>query len=192
MAKLESSIKNMVLCLALVTLLASALLCGTYALTKKPIDQTMKNDKEAAIKNVLPDKNAQVGEAVEITLKGYKDPMVIYPATVNGELVGAAIETYDNNGYGGKLKIMVGLAKDGTVSDYSILETAETPGLGMKAEEWFRAKGDIRGKNPETTKFSPTKDGGDIDAITASTITSRAFLTAVQKAYEAFKEYQTK
>ncbi|MEE3413171.1 MAG: FMN-binding protein, partial [Bacteroidales bacterium] len=65
-------------------------------------------------------------------------------------------------------------------------------GLGMKAEEWFRAKGDIRGKSPATTKFSPTKDGGDIDAITASTITSRAFLTAVQKAFDAFMKYQNK
>lgn len=192
MAKLESSIKNMVLCLSLVTLLASALLCGTYALTKEPIDATMKNDKDTAIKNVLPDKKAEIGEPQQIKLDGYDEPFVIYPATLNGELIGAAVETYDKNGYGGKLKIMVGLAKNGTISDYSILETAETPGLGMKAEEWFRAKGDIRGKSPATTKFSPTKDGGDIDAITASTITSRAFLTAVQKAFDAFMKYQNK
>ncbi|MBR1769397.1 MAG: RnfABCDGE type electron transport complex subunit G [Bacteroidales bacterium] len=192
MAKLESSMKNMVLCLALVTLLASALLCVTYALTKEPIDTTKNSEKETAIKNVLPDKSAQVGEPAKVSLEGYNDAFVIYPATLNGELVGAAVETYDNNGYGGKLKVMVGLSNDGTVSDYKILETAETPGLGMKAEDWFRAKGDIRGKNPETTKFSPTKDGGDIDAITASTITSRAFLTSVQKAYEAFKKYQNK
>ena len=182
----------MVLCLSLVTLLASALLCGTYALTKEPIDATMKNDKDTAIKNVLPDKKAEIGEPQQIKLDGYDEPFVIYPATLNGELIGAAVETYDKNGYGGKLKIMVGLAKDGTISDYSILETAETPGLGMKAEEWFRAKGDIRGKSPATTKFSPTKDGGDIDAITASTITSRAFLTAVQKAFDAFMKYQNK
>lgn len=129
----------------------------------------------------MPDKSAVVGNPEEVTLPDYADPFVIYPATVNGELVGAAVETYDNNGYGGKLKVMVGLKLDGTVSDYSILETSETPGLGAKAEDWFRAKGDIRGKNPATSKFTPTKDGGDIDAITASTITSRAFLTSVQK-----------
>lgn len=192
MAKLESSMKNMVICLALVTLLASALLCTTYALTKEPIEMTEKNDKDTAIKDVLPDKKAEIGKEQRISLEGYKDPFVIYPANLNGELIGAAVETYDNNGYGGKIKIMVGLAKDGTVWDYSILETAETPGLGLKAEDWFRAKGDIRGKNPSTTKFSTTKDGGDIDAITASTITSRSFLTAVQKAYEAFMKYQNK
>lgn len=187
MAKLESSMSNMVICLSLVTLIASALLCGTYA-----IERTIKNDKAAAIKNVLPDKKAELGEAKEIQLEGYNDAFIIYPATINGELIGAAVETYDNNGYGGKIKVMVGLTKDGTVSDYSILETSETPGLGLKAEEWFRTKGDIRGKNPATTKFVVNKDGGDIDAITASTITSRAFLNAVQKAYESFMKYQNK
>lgn len=192
MAKLESTMKNMVLSLSMIALVASGLLGGVYALTKGPIDQATKNDKEKAIKAVLPDKSAVVGNPEEVTLPDYAEPFVIYPATVNGELVGAAIETYDNNGYGGKLKVMVGLKLDGTVSDYSILETAETPGLGAKAEDWFRAKGDIRGKNPATSKFTPTKDGGDIDAITASTITSRAFLTSVQKAYEAFLKYQNK
>ncbi|MDO5759864.1 MAG: RnfABCDGE type electron transport complex subunit G [Bacteroidota bacterium] len=192
MAKLESSMRNMVVCLALVTLLASALLCGTYALTKTTIDTATQKDKETAIKNVLPNKEAKLGKAERVSLEGYKDDFVIYPATLDGELVGAAVETYDNNAYGGKIKIMVGLTQDGTISDYSILETAETPGLGMKAEEWFRDKGDIRGKNPATTKFATTKDGGDIDAITASTITSRAFLTAVQKAYESFMKYQNK
>ncbi|MBQ0112797.1 MAG: RnfABCDGE type electron transport complex subunit G [Bacteroidales bacterium] len=192
MAKLESTMKNMVLSLSMIALVASGLLGGVYALTKGPIDQATKNDKEKAIKAVLPDKSAVVGNPEEVTLPDYADPFVIYPATVNGELVGAAVETYDKNGYGGTLKVMVGLKLDGTVSDYSILETSETPGLGAKAEDWFRAKGDIRGKNPATSKFTPTKDGGDIDAITASTITSRAFLTSVQKAYEAFLKYQNK
>lgn len=192
MAKLESTMKNMVLSLSMIALVASGLLGGVYALTKGPSDQAKKNEKEKAIKAVLPDKSAVVGNPEKVTLPDYADPFVIHPATVNGELVGAAVETYDNNGYGGKLKVMVGLKLDGTVSDYSILETSETPGLGAKAEDWFRAKGDIRGKNPATSKFTPTKDGGDIDAITASTITSRAFLTSVQKAYEAFLKYQNK
>ncbi|MBQ9313138.1 MAG: RnfABCDGE type electron transport complex subunit G [Bacteroidales bacterium] len=190
MAKLESTMKNMVLSLTLIALVASGLLGAVYALTKEPIETTNRNDKEKAIKDVLPDKSAIVGSPKEISMEGYADPFVIYPATLNGQLIGATVETYDNNGYGGKIKIMVGLKLDGSISDYHILETSETPGLGAKAEDWFRDKGNIRDKNPETTKFSPTKDGGDIDAITASTITSRAFLTAVQKAYEAFKEYQ--
>lgn len=193
MAKLESSMKNMVMSLTFITLIASALLAGAYALTKDPIDNTAKLNKENAIKEVLPNKDATVGEPIEIKLEGFKDPFYVYSATdKDGQLVGAAVETYNDEGYGGRIRIMVGLDKEGTISNYSILETSETPGLGQKAADWFKAKGDIRGKNPNEVKFTPTKDGGDIEAITASTITSRAFLKAVQSAYDAFIKSQQK
>lgn len=192
MAKLESTMKNMVMSLTFITLIASALLAGAYALTKDTIDQAQIKNKEQAIKDVLPDKSAKVEQAVPITLDNYADPFVVYPATKDGQLVGAAIETYSNEGYGGKIRIMVGMDDKGTISNYTILETNETPGLGAKADEWFRTKGDIRGKSPATTNFKVKKDGGDIEAITASTITSRAFLSAVQCAYDAFQKHQNK
>ncbi len=192
MAKLESSMKNMVLSLGLVTLIASALLAGAYAVTKKPIEQTAATNKEKAIKEVLPDSKAEVGEPIEIMLEGYAEPFVVYPATINNKIVGAAVQTYNDEGYGGRIKIMVGLDKEGTISNYSILETSETPGLGQKADKWFKEKGNICGKNPGKDKFQTTKDGGDVEAITASTITSRAFLKAVQCAYEAFLKTQDK
>jgi Na+-translocating ferredoxin:NAD+ oxidoreductase subunit G len=192
MAKLESTMKNMVMSLTFITLIASALLAGAYALTKDTIDQAQIKNKEQAIKDVLPDKSAKVEQAVTITLDNYADPFVVYPATKDGQLVGAAIETYSNEGYGGKIRIMVGMDDKGTISNYTILETNETPGLGAKADEWFRTKGDIRGKSPATTNFKVKKDGGDIEAITASTITSRAFLSAVQCAYDAFQKHQNK
>jgi Na+-translocating ferredoxin:NAD+ oxidoreductase subunit G len=192
MAKLESTMKNMVMSLTFITLIASALLAGAYALTKDTIDQAQIKNKEQAIKDVLPDKSAKVEQAVTITLDNYADPFIVYPATKDGQLVGAAIETYSNEGYGGKIRIMVGMDDKGTISNYTILETNETPGLGAKADEWFRTKGDIRGKSPATTNFKVKKDGGDIEAITASTITSRAFLSAVQCAYDAFQKHQNK
>jgi Na+-translocating ferredoxin:NAD+ oxidoreductase subunit G len=192
MAKLESTMKNMVMSLTFITLIASALLAGAYALTKDTIDQAQIKNKEQAIKDVLPDKSAKVEQAVTITLDNYADPFVVYPATKDGQLVGAAIETYSNEGYGGKIRIMVGMDDKGTISNYTILETNETPGLGAKADEWFRTKGDIRGKSPAITNFKVKKDGGDIEAITASTITSRAFLSAVQCAYDAFQKHQNK
>ena len=86
------------------------------------------------------------------------------------------------------MKVLVGFDKEGNILGYSILETQETPGLGAKASEWFQkdGKGCIIGKNPSTTRMGVKKgDEGDIDAITASTITSRAFLNAVQAAYQA-------
>ncbi len=180
----------MLLSLTLISLSASALLAGGYVLTKDPIDKAAQDKKDNAIKEVLPKGDITIEEAVEIKLKGYEDAFVIYPAKQGDKLVGCAIETYDNNGYGGKIKTMVGLDAEGKVINYSILEMNETPGLGAKATDWFKAKGDIRGKNPSDANFKVTKDGGEIDAITASTITSRAFIASITNAYEAIVKYQ--
>lgn len=90
-------------------------------------------------------------------------------------------------GFGGELRILVGFTPEGAISGYTVLQSAETPGLGAKAATWFQqgAKGNIIGKNP-ATPLKVSKDGGDVDAITASTITSRAFLKAVNQAYAAY------
>ena len=92
-------------------------------------------------------------------------------------------------GFGGELKVLVGFDVEGNIIDYSLLSHAETPGLGSKAADWFKkgAKGDITGKNPGEAPLVVSKDGGQIDAITASTITTRAFLAAVNSAYGAYK-----
>ena len=84
--------------------------------------------------------------------------------------------------------MLVGFDKDGNIIDYSLLSHAETPGLGSKAADWFKKgqKGDITGKNPGKGALVVNKDGGDVDAITASTITTRAFLNAVNNAYAAY------
>jgi electron transport complex protein RnfG len=192
MAKMESSLKNMILSLTLISLSASALLAGGYVLTKEPIDKAAQDKKNNAIKEVLPKGDITIEEAVEIKLEGYEDAFVIYPAKEGDKLVGCAIETYDNNGYGGKIKTMVGLDAEGKVINYSILEMNETPGLGAKAGEWFKEKGDIRGKLPSDESFKVSKDGGEIDAITASTITSRAFIESIKAAHKAYLKYQQK
>lgn len=192
MAKMESTLKNMVLSLTLISLSASALLAGGYVLTKEPIEKAAQDKKNNAIKEVLPKGDITIGEAVEIKLDGYEDAFVIYPAKQVDEIVACAIETYDNNGYGGKIKTMVGLDKEGKVVNYSILEMNETPGLGAKAGEWFKEKGDIRGKLPSDESFKVSKDGGEIDAITASTITSRAFIESIKAAHKAYLKYQQK
>ena len=96
-------------------------------------------------------------------------------------------EPVEANGY--TLEILVGFNEDGNILGYTILATVETPGLGVKADTWFQegGKGNIIGRNPGEKELAVSKDGGDIDAITASTITSRAFLNAVNAAYQAFK-----
>lgn len=194
MAKLESSLKNMVMSLAIISFGASAILGGVYVLTKKPIEDAAELKKTNAIKEVLPqNNNMKIGKAVEVTLDSYTEKFIVYPAFENDKLIAVAVETFDNNGYGGQIKSMVGFDAEGNIVNYAILSMSETPGLGEKVTSWFKTERnnqDIRGKKPSEESFKVSKDGGEIDAITASTITSRAFLSSVKTAYNVFIEYQ--
>ncbi len=91
-------------------------------------------------------------------------------------------------GFGGEIRVIVGFDTEGKLLNYSVLQHAETPGLGAKMQEWFRTdknRQSVLGRNLSDGELKVTKDGGDVDAITASTITSRAFLNAVNRAYSA-------
>ena len=190
MKKLESSLKNMALALTGFSVLAGGLLGWVNDATAEPIAQANAKALSDAIAVVVPgfDNNpAEAPETVELNGVSYK----IYKATKGGEPIGAAVEA-SANGFGGALTVLVGFDKDGNIIDYSLLSHAETPGLGSKAADWFKkgGKGDITGKNPGIAPLTVSKDGGEIDAITASTITSRAFLLAVNNAYAAYKNQQ--
>jgi electron transport complex protein RnfG len=187
--KAQSTLVNMLLSLTAIALVAAAALAVMNAVTEEPIKVAKENKVKKAIADVLQqvDENGQVVESIKYeTLKDVEsDNAVCHLAyTAEGEYAGAAVETSDPNGFGGVLKVMVGFDKDGNVYGYSILESNETPGLGAKADKWFQkgSKGDIVGKSP-ATELKVVKDKGDVDAITGSTITSRAFLRCVNKAY---------
>lgn len=187
MKKLESSLKNMALALTGFSVIAGGLLGWVNDVTAEPIAQANAKTLSDAIAVVVPgfDNNpAEAPETIEVNGAAFK----IYKATKGGEFIGAAVES-SANGFGGALTVLVGFDTDGNIIDYSLLSHAETPGLGSKAADWFKkgAKGDITGKNPGESPLTVTKDGGQIDAITASTITSRAFLQAVNNAYAAYK-----
>jgi len=160
MAKLESSFKNMVISLTAITIVAAAGLAGVYMVTKAQIDAQNEAAQNAAKIAVL---NGQDGVAIETTA----------------------------DGFGGPIRVMVGFAPDGTILGYEVLEQQETPGLGTHMVDWF--------KNPEKPgsniigrqangDFTVSKDGGDVDAITAATISSRAFLKAVNLAYQQYAQ----
>lgn len=186
MKKLESSLKNMALVLTGVAVLAGGLLGFVNDLTKKPIAEANAKALSDAIALVVPGFDNNPAEAPEsIDVKGVS--CKVYKATKGGEFIGAAVEA-SANGFGGTLTVLVGFDKAGNIIDYSLLSHAETPGLGSKTSDWFKKgqKGDITGKNPGQGELMVSKDGGDVDAITASTITSRAFLKAVNDAYAAY------
>lgn len=180
----------MILSLTGFSIVAGGLLGWVNAATAEPIAQANAKALSDAIAVVIPgfDNNpAEEAETVEVEGTTYK----IYPATQEGKPIGAAVEA-SANGFGGTLTVLVGFDTEGNIIDYSLLSHAETPGLGSKASDWFKkgAKGDITGKNPGTQSLTVSKDGGEIDAITASTITSRAFLQAVNNAWSAYMNGQ--
>ncbi len=188
MAKKESNFKNMVLTLFMVTFIASAALGYIYELTKGPIAASKLAKQNNAIKQVVPEFDNEPGkESYKMGVDG--DTLEFFPAKNDGELVGTAVSTFTNKGFGGNIKIMVGFLPDGTIHNISVLEHKETPGLGDKMQksksEWSVQ---FNGENPADYKLKVSKDGGDVDAITASTITSRAFCDAVERAYNAYME----
>lgn len=189
MAKRESTFINMVLTLFVVTFVAAAALGFVYDLTKDAIEEAKMKAQSEAIEKVLPEYD-ELGESHKVALEGTEDSLEIFPAYNGGELVGVAIKTFTNNGFNGFISVMAGIDMSGNLSGYEVLEHEETPGLGSKMNEWFRntekPSQNIIGENPNSIQFEVTKDGGDIDAITASTITSRAFLEAIVKAFEAY------
>ncbi len=188
MAQLESSFKNMVLVLSCIALFAAGTLASMYEFTKGPIAASKVAKQQNAIKEVLPKSFDHLAEPIEI--ENGADKLVLYKAyDAKNEFIGAAVESPSNNGFSGKITIMVGFNSQGEIVNYSVLEQKETPGLGTKMVDWFKTnKGNqsIIGKNPALTNLSVSKDGGDIDAITASTISSRAFLSTIRNAYDAF------
>jgi len=191
MAKRESSFINMVVTLLLVTGIAAAALGFVYDFTKGPIELAKMKAQSEAIKNVLPPFE-ELGESYKYPAEEGDDSLAFFPAYRNGELIGIAIKTYTKNGFNGYISIMAGIDTEGNLSGYSVLEHEETPGLGSKMDTWFnnpeKPEQYIIGKNPESTTFEVSKDGGEIDAITASTITSRAFLEALERAYTAYNK----
>lgn len=188
MAKLTSSFKNMVISLLSITVFSALTLGSVYTLTKEPIEKSKTAKLQKALKEVLP-AFEHLDTAIKVPVNNV-DTLNVYKAyDKNNVFVGAAVEANSKNGFGGEIKIMIGFDKEGNIINYSVLEQKETPGLGTKMVDWFKmsnTKHDIRGKNPAKHRLLVSKDGGEIDAITAATISSRAFLEAVNKAYQAY------
>ncbi len=179
--KAESSLKNMLLALTAIALVAAAALAALNAVTAEPVAKAQQAKVEKAISAVLP----AFDRLEERTVDGTTCYVAFDQA---GQMVGAAVSAGNDKGFGGHLQLMVGFDAEGTVSGYQILETHETPGLGAKADQWFQkdGKGNVIGRKPVDGNLTVKKDGGDIDAITGSTITSRAFLGIINDAAAVF------
>ena len=175
-----STLKNMTLCLTLVCLICAAVVGVAYAVTKEPIDAAAQAKTTASIARVLPAFSATPQEgSIQVGGTDYK----YYKVDGAGYAVISS-----TSGFGGLLTLMVGIAEDGTVHNTTVLSHSETPGLGAKCttDEHFLSQ--FRGFDPAAKTLSVRKDGGDLDAITASTITSRAYALAVSNAVDVYKQ----
>ena len=173
----KSTLRNMALCLTVVCLVCAAILGCVYVLTAQPIENGAKKALEASIGAVLP----EGGELSEVK-SAEKDGISYdyYESSKDGRTVAYAVKS-TTSGFGGPLTLMVGVLPDGTVYNTSVLSHSETPGLGAKCNQDENFMKQWRGFGPEK-KLQVRKDGGDVDAITASTITSRAYALAVLQA----------
>ena len=185
MAKKESSFINMVLTLFIVTGVAALALGGIYNLTKEPIAIAKRLKVVRAIDEVVPGFDT-ITEEYKVLPEGGRDSLTFFVTKkTDGELVGTAVKTYTDEGFSGRIWIMVGFNPEGVINNTAVLEHKETPGLGdkmsIKKADWSEQ---FRGQDPSGFKLSVTKDGGDVDAITAATITSRAFCDAVKRAVD--------
>lgn len=190
MEKLKSTLPNMLLSLTIICVSAGAILAGVNLATAGPIALSKSAALEQAIREVTPAfDNDPVADAYRAATSD-GDSLLIYPARKDGQEVGVAVDSNTKNGFSGEIKIIVGFDTHGTLVNYSVLQHAETPGLGSKMQEWFRTdknRQNVIGRSLAGGNLSVSKDGGDVDAITASTITSRAFLNAINRAYSAYK-----
>ena len=180
----QSTFKNMSLCLLVICLVCSALLAGVYALTKEPIDAAAKAKNEAAIMEVLPETAVTVEEERTVEFEGASYTYNL-AYDEQGNTVGCAINVAPV-GFGGPIAIKVGFDVNGVIWNTKVLSQAETPGLGAKCVEPAFSD-QFKGFDPAAKKLAVKKDGGDVDAITASTITSRAYTDGIALAVKVFQ-----
>lgn len=195
MKKLQSTLPNMVIVLTAVAVISGGVLASVNNATEAPIKAQSEKALAEGIKNVMATNELQViGEdTIKQDVNGKEQTFVVHNVNdAQGKYLGAAIES-TTMGFGGDLKVLVGISTDDKVLGYTVLQHAETPGLGAKADAWFKneaaPQSNIVGRTMDAAKpLTVSKDGGEINAITASTITSRAFLNAVNQAYATYKQ----
>ena len=177
---MKSTLVNMTAVLFGITLVASAGVGAVNMITAEPIAQAEQAAKVEALKVVLPPFDQTVPEALTID----DMPITVYTATKGGQVAGYAVESMTKNGFGGAIDMMVGVDVSGAVTGVAIVSQSETASLGANCtREDFRAQ--FTGK---TGTLSVSKDGGEIEALTGATVTSRAVTEGVNTALEFVQE----
>ena len=153
------------------------MLAAVYQLTQEPIAQALQARTISAASKVMP-AGLPMPEKMELVENGVTNTFFVVKQ--EGKLVAVATEGRSKNGYGGDVVLMVGMSADGKLINYEILTATETPGLGTKiAADLFKAP--LKGRSLSAS-WMVKKDGGQVDAVTAATISSRAALDCIRDA----------
>ena len=189
---MKSTLFNMTAVLFGITLISSAGVGVVNMITVEPIAAAKQAATTAALTEVLPAFDETTTE--ELTID--EMPIVVYTATKGGAVAGYAVQTMTKQGFSGVVRLMVGFTPEGEVVNVNVLEQSETPGLGTKmTEEGNPLLKSIQGQRLEDKqlvdgRLAVRKDGGDVDALTAATISSRAYVDAINRAWMAYKVWQ--
>jgi len=153
------------------------LLAAVYNLTKEPIAAALEQRVRQAAAQVMP---AGLPEPEKVEVKTDTGTCTFFICKQDGKIVSAAVEGCSKNGYGGNVTLMVGMSMDGKLVNFVVVDASETPGLGTKIKgDTFKKP--LLGK-PLNSRWTVKKDGGEVDAVTAATISSRAALECIRDA----------
>ena len=187
---MKSTLLNMTAVLFAVTLVASAGVGAVHLITEEPIARARAAAEVEALERVLPPFEHTVSQELVIG----DLPVTVYTATDGeGRIAGYAVKSETRRGFGGVIRMMTGFGPDGRVLNVNVLEQTETPGLGTAmAEEDNVLLRCVQGRRPAEMQLvdgavAVRKDGGDVDALTAATISSRAWCDALNRAWRAYE-----
>lgn len=175
---------KLIVVLTVICSVAGLMLAAVNKVTKTPISAAARTEKLNAMKKVLPEFNNEPDKDVHI-LSANDKPWEFYIARKDGKFTGAAFVVSSDKGYGGKISVMVGVDSYEELHAIAILKQLETTGLGAKIEE-LEFRNAFPGRSLSETKWAVKKDGGDIDQITAATISSRAVVDAIAEGVKVY------
>lgn len=191
---MKSTLKNMVIVLFSITAISALLVALVNDMTKDAIALSQQQTKNLA-KFIVLDTTAEEARVERDTTIKIGDFAITASTVVrhsDNSVIGYAVEapSITKNGYADRITLMVGFIEqegEAIINGVEVLSQKETPGLGanMTKEDNSLIRS-IAKKNPASLKFSVSKEGGSFDALTGSTISSRAYANAVETAYAGY------
>ncbi len=190
MKKKKNNLWTILSAMVITAFLSAVLLTFVHNITEKPIKAAQERLIAESIKKVAAGEFDNDPFAESLIIHNGRDQLVLYPARKNGYVTSVIVKSFSNKGFGGRMDVLVSFLLDGTINGYNVFNHKETPGLGSKVNDKHFKDG-IIGLNPRRKSFSVKQDGGNIDAVTGATISSRAVVDAIQKAYDGYYKFNT-